>query len=222
MNKKNFVVIFAFMSLVFNLNATKRTIPVDMILMIDKSISMEEPGRFDSLKRWVLDELIGQMVINGDWISIYQFYEKPEHLASLDIKSDQDRKNILQTIDSIKPNGAYTDIGRALDKMQAAALKRKGNNRYKILLLITDLEQDAPMGTKYGGKQKKFSSPYLVESRIIKRDKWYEITLDMSIQERLIKTSKELYSEINAQDGKSRISANQEEALIKAKEEKTE
>ncbi len=215
MNKKIVLIFCVIIGFIFNLNATKRTIPVDIIIMIDKSVSMQDAGKFDSLREWVLDELIGQMVINEDRISIYQFYEKPEHLISLTMKNEQDRQTVVETIVAIKPDGKFTDIGRALDTINAAALERKNNDRYKILLLITDLEQDAPLGSKYGGKQKKFSSPYLVESRIIKHDKWYEITLDMSIQDKVVKNTQELFSEIEQQEGTERTNADQEEALIK-------
>ena len=78
MKFKKLIFIFLLLAVVlFNLNAGERTMPVDMIIMIDKSLSMQDPGRFDSLQQWVLDELIGEIIINGDWISIYQFYESP-------------------------------------------------------------------------------------------------------------------------------------------------
>ena len=47
----------------FSVFAAERTIPVDIFLMIDKSLSMQDPGKFDSLQKWVLDELISQMLI---------------------------------------------------------------------------------------------------------------------------------------------------------------
>ena len=181
---------------VFNLNSGERTMPVDMIIMIDKSLSMQDPGRFDSLQQWVLDELIGEIIINGDWISIYQFYESPEHLISIEVKGKEDTAKIIKTIREIQPNGRFTDVGKALDKIQEAVNKRGENGRYKVLFMLTDLEQDAPMTSKYSGKQKKFSSPYLVESRIIKHDNWYEITVDMGLQDKVVKNSKALFSDL--------------------------
>ena len=219
MRKKALVLtkIFIF-ALVFNLYAGERTIPVDIILMIDKSLSMEEPGKFDSLRMWVLDELVGQMLINGDWISIYQFYEMPEHLLSLDIKNQNDIQKIIKTVSAIKPDGKFTDIGTALDKINGAVKSRGANGRYKILLVITDLEQDAPWQSKSAGKQARFKSPYLAESRIIKHDNWYEITLDMDIQGRVVNTTKQLYSDILENEGKERTMADEEQALIKQKQ----
>ena len=199
----------------FNLNAGERTMPVDMIIMIDKSLSMQDPGRFDSLQQWVLDELIGEIIINGDWISIYQFYESPEHLISIEIKGKEDTAKIIKTIREIQPNGRFTDVGKALDKIQEAVNERGENGRYKVLFMLTDLEQDAPMTSKYSGKQKKFSSPYLVESRIIKHDNWYEITVDMGLDERVVKTSKALFSDIIKNNDKERLQSDENKALIK-------
>nr|WP_314779652.1 VWA domain-containing protein [uncultured Treponema sp.] len=199
----------------FNLNAGERTKPVDMIIMIDKSLSMQDPGRFDSLQQWVLDELIGEIIINGDWISIYQFYESPEHLISIEIKGKEDTAKIIKTIREIQPNGRFTDVGKALDKIQEAVNERGENGRYKVLFMLTDLEQDAPMTSKYSGKQKKFSSPYLVESRIIKHDNWYEITVDMGLDERVVKTSKALFSDIIKNNDKERLQSDENKALIK-------
>ena len=68
-----FVFAVLFFTCSFFLVAGERTIPVDIFLMIDKSLSMDEPGKFDSLQKWVLDELIEQMIIPGDWVTIYQF-----------------------------------------------------------------------------------------------------------------------------------------------------
>ncbi|UTC67354.1 MULTISPECIES: vWA domain-containing protein [unclassified Treponema] len=211
-------VIFTFLlltGLLFNLNAGERSMPVDMIIMIDKSLSMEDPGKFESLKQWVLDELVGQIIINGDWVSIYQFYESPEHLLSIEVKNNEDTNRIIKTINAIKPNGRFTDVGKALDKMQDAVGTRGENGRYKVLFMLTDLEQDAPITSKYSGKQKKFSSPYLVESRIIKHDNWYEITVDMGLQDRVVKTSKALFSDILKNKDKDRVHSDENQALIK-------
>ena len=200
---------------VFNLNAGERTMPVDMIIMIDKSLSMQDPGRFDSLQQWVLDELIGEIIINGDWISIYQFYESPEHLISIEVKGKEDTAKIIKTIREIQPNGRFTDVGKALDKIQEAVNERGKNGRYKVLFMLTDLEQDAPITSKYSGKQKKFSSPYLVESRIIKHDNWYEITVDMGLQDKVVKNSKALFSDLLKNENKERLHSDENKALIK-------
>ncbi|MEL3906974.1 MAG: VWA domain-containing protein [Treponema sp.] len=197
--------------------AGERTIPVDIFLMIDKSKSMDEAGKFNSLHTWVRDTLVTEMIIPEDWITVWEFYEEPHELLSFTVKTEADRNKLIGVIDSIRPDGAFTDIGKALDAIQVSLNKRGRNNRYKILLLVTDLEQDAPWTSKYRGKQASFESPYLAEARIIRHDNWYEITLDMDIQDKVVKTTKELYTGIKDNAGVPRIDANQDRPLIQEK-----
>ena len=136
-------------------------------------------------------------------------------MISIEIKSKEDTNKIIRTVNKISPNGRFTDVGRALDKIQEAVNQRGENGRYKVLFMLTDLEQDAPITSKYSGKQKKFSSPYLVESRIIKHDNWYEITVDMGLDERVVKTSKALFSDIIKNNDKERVQSDENTALIK-------
>ena len=136
-------------------------------------------------------------------------------MISIEIKSKEDTNKIIKTVNKISPNGRFTDVGRALDKIQEAVNQRGENGRYKVLFMLTDLEQDAPITSKYSGKQKKFSSPYLVESRIIKHDNWYEITVDMGLDERVVKTSKALFSDIIKNNDKERVQSDENTALIK-------
>lgn len=216
MNFKKSIAVFMFFTvIVCALFAGERTIPVDIFLMIDKSLSMAEESKFGSMHRWVRDELISQMVIAEDNVIIYSFYEKPELLLDLQVKNEKDRNKIIEVIDNITPDGKYTDIGRALDTIQHALNKSKKNGRHKILILLTDLKQDAPWTSKYSGKQESFKSPYLAEARIIQHDKWYEITLDMDIQDRVVKTTQELYSGVIKNEKSSRVQSDQNAALIK-------
>ena len=211
---KSIFCILVFCIISFAVFAGERTIPVDVFLMIDKSQSMNEPGKFDSLHKWVRDTLVTEMLIPEDWITVWEFYERPHELQTLIIKNENDRNILVKTIDSITPDGAFTDIGSALDSIQAALNKRGKNNRYKILLLVTDLEQDAPWTSKYRGKQESFKSPYLAEARIIKHDNWYEITLDMDIQDKVVKTTKELYTNIIDNKDVPRSNDDQNKVLI--------
>jgi von Willebrand factor type A domain. len=174
--------------------AGERTVPVDIFLMIDKSLSMAESGKYDSLHRWVQTQLIDQILIDGDWITIYQFYGKTDRLLTMTVSTPADRSRITGTIGKIQPDGQYTDIGLALDTMNDALARRGTNGRHKILLLLTDLKQEAPWTSRYAGSPDSFESPYLAEARILEHDRWYEITLDMDIQDAVVKTSRELYS----------------------------
>jgi hypothetical protein len=195
-----YTILFTALFIVFPLQAGERTIPVDFFVMIDKSLSMAEPGKFQNLQEWVQDQLLGQMLIDGDWITIYDFYGKADHLLTLTVSSAEDRQKITRTIADINPDGQYTDIGLALDTIKTALEKHEKNDRLKIMLLLTDLKQEAPWSSRYAGTADTFESPYLAEARQVKHDQWYEITLDMDIQDTVVATTKALYTSIVEQE----------------------
>lgn len=182
--------------LISTASAGERTMPVDMYILIDKSLSMSELGRFDSMQTWVRDYLAKQVLIHGDTVSIYQFYGATDHLLKLTIKSEQDRQKVVETIDTIRPDGEFTDIGLALETLKTAIDRTPPDERYTILLLLTDLHQEAPWSSRYAGVQDRYESEYLAEARIVEHEAWYEITLDMGIQDRVVLTSSELFSSI--------------------------
>ena len=201
---KRFLVIMLVSFMILPLQAGERTIPVDMIVMVDKSLSMAESGKFESLHAWVRDQLIGQILIDGDWLSVYQFYGEADALLTMTVSGEADRAKIIRTIDGITPDGKYTDIGLALDTIKRALDDRGTNGRHKIMLLLTDLKQEAPWTSRYAGTTDSFESPYLAEARVIQHDSWYEITLDMDIQDEVVKTSRELYSSIQENSASAR------------------
>lgn len=167
-----------------------------MILMIDKSLSMAEAGKFDSLQQWVQDQLVSQMIIEGDWVSVFQFYERPEKLLETTITDSSNIEETAKAIASISPDGAYTDIGLALDRINETLEPRKNNGRHKVMLLLTDLKQEAPWGSRYAGVVDEYSSPYLAQARILQHDNWYEITLDMDIQNAVAAASRSIFTMI--------------------------
>ncbi len=193
--------IMLFLMVMVPLFPGERTIPVDIYILVDKSLSMAEPGKFESMHSWVRDQLLGQILIDGDRITVYQFYGRTDTLLSRTIESDDDRTAVTKAIDGIKPDGQYTDIGLALDTLKRDLGTRPPTERYTVLFLLTDLKQEAPWTSRYAGSPETFESPYIASARVIQHDAWYEITLDMDIQDRVVMTSKELYSSIQETRG---------------------
>lgn len=189
---------FGFLLLGSPLFAGERTVPVDILLMIDKSLSMAEDGKFDSLRRWSRDHLVTQMLIPGDRISIWQFYGRSEMLLDRVIPPDGNTSEVVRKIETIVPDGEYTDIGLALDTIREAISGWEDTGRLRILYMLTDLKQEAPWSSRYAGVEDRYTSPYLAEARILEHENWYEITLDMDIQDRVAEETKRLYESIIA------------------------
>ena len=194
--QKKYFFIFALILITKISFAESRKISVDFFLMIDKSLSMATQGKFDSLCQWIETEFINQIVAYKDNVFIYSFYENTEKLLTLTINNDNDKKKIIETVSLIKPDGKYTDIGKMIDFIREETKRRKYDHRYKILILITDLLQDAPWTSPYAGKQESFKSPYLKYARIIKHDSWYEIIFDLDIIDKVNSKIKEIYPNI--------------------------
>ena len=85
--KKHFL-IFALVLITKIIFAGERNIPVDIFLMIDKSLSMAEYKKFDSVSKWIKEEFIKEMLIEQDHIFIYGFYENTEELLNLIIRKE--------------------------------------------------------------------------------------------------------------------------------------
>ena len=194
--QKKYFFIFALILITKISFAESRKISVDFFLMIDKSLSMATQDKFDSLCQWVETEFINQIVAYKDNVFIYSFYENIEKLLTLTINNDNDKKKIIKAITSIKADGRYTDIGKMIDVIGEEIEKRKHDGRYKILILMTDLIQDAPWTSPYAGKQDSFKSPYLKYARTIKHDSWYEIIFDLDIIDKVNSKIKEIYPNI--------------------------
>ncbi len=174
----------------------ERTIPVDIFLMVDKSLSMAEDGKFDGLHSWVTEHLVAQMLIPGDRISVWEFYGRAERVLDTVIPESGDTSPVVKAIDGIVPDGEYTDIGLALDTIREAIAGWGDPERLKILYMLTDLKQEAPWSSRYAGVEERYDSPYLAEARILTHGNWYEITLDMNIQDQVVEETKKLYSSI--------------------------
>lgn len=174
----------------------ERTIPVDFFFLVDKSLSMAEENRFTDMHEWVNTHLLTQMLIPGDWITIWQFYGTTEQVFTATIVEDADKHRVADAFNRIRPDGEYTDIGLALDTIKDALNRREPNDRMKIMYLLTDLKQEAPWTSRYAGIEERFTSPYLAQARTIDHGSWYEITLDMDIHQQVVQTSRNLYYSI--------------------------
>ena len=197
--------LFWFAFLIFSVAAAvpsvyggERTVPVDLFILVDKSLSMGESEKFPGVLAWTEEQLTGQMLVEGDWLTLYQFYGESENLLTTTIRDDSDRETVRRAFTVIRPDGRFTDIGLALDTIKEALDSRKDNGRYKIMILLTDLKQEAPWTSKYPGVIDPFESPYLAEARMVDHGGWYEITLDMDIHDTVVTVSRDLFREIAA------------------------
>ena len=145
--------------------ADTRTSNIDVVIALDKSLSMET--KIGAVEAWVNSSIIDQLLIPGDFLVVVAFYGKAEVIISQQVKDDADKQTLKQKISQVKGNGSFTDIGNALDVVKAQVAERESDGREKYVLLLTDGIQEAPATSKYYSKNGQFNHEFLANTKTI-------------------------------------------------------
>jgi Mg-chelatase subunit ChlD len=150
--------------------ADTRTENIDVIVALDRSLSMEK--KVEAVKSYVTTYLIDQVLIPGDTFIVVAFYGKTELIVSQTISGDADKASVKKVISKIRGNGRFTDIGNALDALQQQVDPLEKDGRKKFILLLTDGIQEAPPVSKYYSKDGKFNHAFLANTKTIQQKGW--------------------------------------------------
>lgn len=197
MKKVLFITILC-LFIVFNIFSVERTKPIHLFIAIDNSISMDQSKVFDDMKSWLTETFISKYLINGDTLTIYSFCGEIKEIINTSITTDADVQTIINKINTIIPNGAYTDIGTMLDKLHSDVLSLSDSAK-AFTLICTDLIQEAPYGSKYVGTYYDFADKYLQTDRVIEHKtknntSWYEINVKTTSDETIVQMAEKLYT----------------------------
>jgi Mg-chelatase subunit ChlD len=152
------------------LPADQRTENIDMIVAVDKSLSMVD--EIGAVQEYFNAYLVDQVAIPGDDLVVVAFYGKTEIIFSGELRSGQERELVKQRINEIRANGRYTDIGGALDAIREQFDARAADGRKKFVLLITDGIQEAPPESPYYSKDGTFNHAFLENAKTIQKEGW--------------------------------------------------
>lgn len=150
--------------------ADERTEPIDVIISLDKSLSMVE--EVEAVKEYVNGYLIDQLLIPGDFFLVVAFYGKTEVPVSMTIQGPADKDRAKSVISGLLADGHFTDIGNALDELGTQVEKYSRPDRKKFLLLITDGIQEAPPQSRYYSPDGKFNHAFLENTKVIQKKGW--------------------------------------------------
>ena len=152
--------------------ADERTEPIDVFIVLDKSLSMVE--EIDAVTDYVNDEIVNGILRPdlGDYILIIQFFGEAKTLLSMDVQTDFDVKEIKTIVREIHADGYYTDIGNALDALNVRLTNHPETGRRKYLLLITDGVQEAPPRSAYYSEDGSFNHRFLENTKTIQKEGW--------------------------------------------------
>ena len=171
-------------------HADDRTEPIDVILVLDKSLSMED--KFTAVRDYVNNSIIDQMLIPGDLFILITFYGKTEVPVARRIASDNDKREIKQIVSRLRADGSYTDIGNALDVLSRKLAELSDPSRRKHLLLLTDGKQEAPRGSRYYSPDGSFNHDFLANTKIIQKQGWKIHVLGIGTEQEAQKLAVEL------------------------------
>ena len=136
MKKFLFIMLLLALAGAAGISADVRTEPIDVIVALDKSLSMVE--EIGAVVEYVNTYIIDQLLIPGDYFLVLAFYGRTEIPVAMRITGDADKQKAKQAVAALAANGRFTDIGNALDVLGAELAKLPEQNRRKHLLLITD------------------------------------------------------------------------------------
>lgn len=198
--KKLFFILISLLLLSL-LNSAERVTPLDIYILIDKSISMEESGAYTDVKQWMTSSFIDNSLIIGDTVYLYFFYGETQKAYAKTLGTTEDFLELKNLITQSAADGAFTDIGLALDTLKNIITTKTSSNQ-SAAFVITDLIQEASYGSKYAGTYYDFAQRYMTEDRIIPhtvqngKPSWYEITVQIGNLKTIENRAQKIYNTI--------------------------
>jgi len=192
MNKKAIFIFFLYFLLLqpfYNLIADQRQDNIEIYLVLDKSLSMIE--EIESVKDYVIDNIIGELLLDGDYFVLIPFYGKTDNSFNDYIMTVADKKTLRTNVQNIQADGRFTDIGNALDVLRTKISKNTDSKR-KYMLLITDGKQEAPPDSPFYSPDGSFNHAFLENTKEIKKEGWKIIVLGVGTESAAKEIAKEL------------------------------
>lgn len=165
-----------------------RSVNVDFIFLVDTSLSMDTA--IADVKQYLAGEVVGPLLIPGDWVYALTFYGDTRTLWSGDIAGEPDKASLLRSLKGLSGNGRYTDIGKALDALDRIVGERGLPERPKYILLLTDERQEAPKGTKYYSADYTVKHPTLTYIKRVDKGSFRVITVGYGLDSKISGGSK--------------------------------
>ena len=182
MNKRA-ILVFLLVTSLAGIYAETRSANIDFVLLVDTSLSMADA--IGEARQFAAGEIVGRLVEPGDWVAIVRFYGKSEIVWKGDVSGEADIATMIRSLHNLEANGRYTDIGAALDSMDALILERGHPERPKYILLLTDERQEAPKGSSYYSSDYTVSHPLLEYVKRVDKGMFRVITIGYGLSAKI-------------------------------------
>ena len=149
--KKLFITLLGAAFLLFYPQMSKASDDKDLILIVDTSLSMAglAPGSNNILPqvKKSLPQFIDQLG-DDDSITLITFDTTVKVYPTVYIEDDKNKESLIEYINNIKANGAWTYTGEMMRVAfrKAAELEAKDDSRQTVLVMMTDTIDDPPPG----------------------------------------------------------------------------
>jgi len=136
-------------SLLFSQESTR---PRDVVIVLDVSGSMKDDGIVQDVKDYLIKELVEGMLQPGDSITLKVFGEDTRTQFVRTISSSEDLRTVSDAINAIRAEDHFTDLGTALEGMDAILQERSDASAVPLALFITDGKNAPPQWSPHYGK----------------------------------------------------------------------
>lgn len=154
-----FIILLVILFLGIKLYADERSEPIDLVIALDKSRSMEE--EIEAVKEYIINYIITDRLIVDDYFLVIGFYKEAEVITAGIIYSDKEKEEMKKHISQVTADGSWTDIGSMFDRLRDEFVERLNNNRRKRFLIITDGINEPPKNSPYYTEDGKLKHEYL-------------------------------------------------------------
>ncbi len=192
MKRCRLALVLAFSAAAAAFPGDERTLPVDFVFLVDRSLSMKPV--LEEVKQYLAGDVIGPLVVPGDSVTLLAFYGKVERIWQGRIGAEADKADLIRSLHRLTPDGRYTDIGRALDFLDPVLTELDAADRLKYILLLTDERQEAPPDSRYQSADYTIAHRYL--TYVNRRDfgPFRAITIGLGLDDRIAATAESLAS----------------------------
>ncbi|GAB1483546.1 hypothetical protein MASR2M78_23620 [Treponema sp.] len=125
--------------------------PNDVVVALDISGSMQKHGVFQDVKAYIEKEFLRSLLKKGDRFTLITFGEEARLLSTRTISSDSDLTALIADLQDLKALSDFTDLGMALEKLDAEMASRLDGSYRPVAVFITDGKNAPPPESKYSG-----------------------------------------------------------------------
>jgi len=156
--------------------------PTDLVIMLDVSGSMRTSGIMPEVKKYLEQDVAGTLLKPGDRCTLILFGTTTRVLPTRTLASEADREAFCRDLAELQAADDYTDLGSALEGLEAAIAARLDGSFKPMALFITDGKNAPPPSSPYAGKDLSVDAHFKEIGRKISMKGWQLYVVELGVQ----------------------------------------